>query len=70
MVEGFARLASVHFLPDDRVAADRALTTGTPVTDGDENELTRALVALADAVVPPPAPRRRRGSRRLLTRRG
>ena len=25
MVEGFARLAGVHFLPDDRAAADRAL---------------------------------------------
>ena len=31
MVEGFARLASVHFLPDDGSAADRALTTGTGV---------------------------------------
>ena len=29
MVEGFARLAGVHFLPDDRAAADRALSTGT-----------------------------------------
>ncbi len=28
MVEGFARLAGVHFLPDDRAAADRALLTG------------------------------------------
>ena len=28
MVEGFARLAGVHFLPDDRAAADRALVGG------------------------------------------
>src|SRR3954453_13807130 len=28
MVEGFARLADVHFVPEDRPAADRALATG------------------------------------------
>jgi MinD-like ATPase involved in chromosome partitioning or flagellar assembly len=69
MVEGFARLASVHFLPDDRVAADRALTTGTSVTEGGESDLARALVTLTDAVAPPPAPHRRRQRRGLLARR-
>jgi hypothetical protein len=68
MVEGFARLASVHFLPDDRDAADRALSTGTSVTEIGDSELARALAALADAVVPPPAPHRRRERRRLLRR--
>jgi MinD-like ATPase involved in chromosome partitioning or flagellar assembly len=68
MVEGFARLASVHFLPDDRDVADRALTTGTSITDAGESDLGRALAALADAVLPPPS-HRRRERRRLLSRR-
>jgi MinD-like ATPase involved in chromosome partitioning or flagellar assembly len=68
MVEGFARLAGVHFLPDDRPAADRALTSGRSVPESGESELARALVALTDAVVPPPTPHRQR--RRLLARRG
>ena len=33
MVEGFSRLAAVHFLPDDRATADRALVSGTSVAD-------------------------------------
>jgi len=69
MVEGFARLAGVHFLPDDRAVADRALTTGTSVPETGDSELATALTALTDAVVPPPAPHRRRERRRLLTRR-
>ena len=69
MVEGFARLAGVHFLPDDVEAADRALSAGTSVIDSGESGLARALTAVADAVVPPPAPRRRRERRRLLARR-
>jgi MinD-like ATPase involved in chromosome partitioning or flagellar assembly len=68
MVEGFARLAGVHFLPDDRDATDRALATGTSVPDAGESELGRALLAVSDAVVPPPAAHRRR-RRGLLARR-
>jgi MinD-like ATPase involved in chromosome partitioning or flagellar assembly len=68
MVEGFARLDGVHFLPDDRSAADRALTTGSSVTDAGDSELAHAMTALADALAPPPTPRRR-GERRLLPRR-
>jgi MinD-like ATPase involved in chromosome partitioning or flagellar assembly len=67
MVEGFARLAGVHFLPDDRAAADRALTTGGSAADDGDSELGRALSALADAVAPPAAPRRR-GPRRRIPR--
>lgn len=66
MVEGFARLASVHFLPDDRDAADRALTTGTSIPDSGESPLARSLASLTDAVVPPASPHRRRERRRLL----
>ena len=51
MVEGFARLASVHFSSPTRgSAADRALTIGTPVSVGD-SDLAKALRDLADAVV-------------------
>ena len=67
MVEGFARLAGVHFVPDDRVAADRALATGSPLVEAD-TEVARALAVVADAVVPPPVPRRRGRRRRLLRR--
>jgi MinD-like ATPase involved in chromosome partitioning or flagellar assembly len=69
MVEGFARLAGVHFLPVDQAAVDRALTTGTSILDAGDSELARALSVLADALVPPPVPRRRRERRRLLGRR-
>jgi MinD-like ATPase involved in chromosome partitioning or flagellar assembly len=68
MVEGFARLAGVHFLPDDRDAADRAMAAGTSVADAGESDLARALGTLTDAVVPPPAGHRGRG-RRFLARR-
>ena len=70
MVEGFARLAGVHFLPDDRAAADTALTTGTSVPDAGDSDLARALTAPPGAVLPPPPPRRRARRRRLLVRRG
>lgn len=69
MVEGFARLAGVHFLPDDRNAADRAVSAGTSIPDAGDSELARALAVLGDAVVPPATPRRRRDRRRILTRR-
>ena len=70
MVEGFARLAGVHFVPDDRATADRALTTGTSASEHEESELAEALVAVTDALVPAPPPRRRPLRRRLLARRG
>jgi MinD-like ATPase involved in chromosome partitioning or flagellar assembly len=72
MVEGFARLADVHFVPDDRAAADRALATGTSLVEAADTEAARALAAVADALVPPPAHRRSERRRTLsqrLTRR-
>lgn len=68
MVEGFARLAGVHFLPDDRDAADRALAAGTSVPEAGESDLAEALASLTDALAPPPAGHRR-PRRRFLTRR-
>ena len=60
MVEGFARLAGVHFLPDDREASDRALVGGTAVTETGDSELGRSLAAVAEALVPSPSPHRER----------
>lgn len=53
MVTGFARLDSLHFLPDDRVGVDRALVAGRSLLDGGESALTRAIGALVDAWAPP-----------------
>jgi MinD-like ATPase involved in chromosome partitioning or flagellar assembly len=64
MVEGFTRLAGIHFLPDDRVAADRALVTGSSVVDAGDSELGRALGAFVDALVPASTPTHR-SERRL-----
>jgi MinD-like ATPase involved in chromosome partitioning or flagellar assembly len=66
MVEGFARLAGVHFVPDDRAAADRALVSGTSVVDQPDSDLARGVAAVAAALVPPTTPDRagrRRGRR-------
>ena len=63
MVEGFARLVGVHFLPDDRAAADRALVGGTAVTESGDSDLGRAVAAVADALVPSPSPHREQRSR-------
>lgn len=52
MVEGFSRVAGLHFLPDDVAATDRALLTGRPVVEAVEGSLARSLGALTDAVFP------------------
>ncbi len=52
MVRGFADVASLHFLPDDRAAVDRALVSGRLLLESGEGALTRALGPVADAVVP------------------
>jgi MinD-like ATPase involved in chromosome partitioning or flagellar assembly len=66
MVEGFSRVAGLHFLPEDREGIDRALVAGLPLAEVGDSALVRGLAVLADAVFPdsvPPAPHRR--SRRL-----
>ena len=52
MVEGFSRVAGLHFLPEDRPGLDRALVSGRPIADLGDSSLVRALAALADAVLP------------------
>jgi MinD-like ATPase involved in chromosome partitioning or flagellar assembly len=68
MVEGFARLAGVHFLPDDPDTADLALVTGSSVVEAADAELTKALALLVDALVPSSVPTHRRERRRLRSR--
>ncbi|WP_110181972.1 AAA family ATPase [Nocardioides solisilvae] len=52
MVQGFARVAGLHFLPDDRAGADRALVAGRAVGEVGESALSRAVSGLVDAVHP------------------
>jgi hypothetical protein len=68
VIGGFAQLAGVHFLPDDRATADRALATGVSLPDAGESDLAKGLRAVADAVVPPTA-HHRRARRGVRTRR-
>ena len=61
MVEGFVTPLDVHFLPDDRAAADRALMAGRSLAESGDSALATAVAELARAVVGDPvvAPRRR-----------
>ncbi|PVG81578.1 hypothetical protein DDE18_16340 [Nocardioides gansuensis] len=71
MVEGFSRISGLHFLPDDRPAADRALVAGRSLAEGGDTPLARALGGVVDAVLPEtvsPAGARRAPRRRLLRR--
>jgi hypothetical protein len=61
MVEGFSRVAGLHFLPEDRAGLDRALVSGRALADLGDSSLVQSLSALADAVFPAsvrPAPAR------------
>ncbi|MEO9323113.1 hypothetical protein ABFT23_06450 [Nocardioides sp. C4-1] len=51
MVGGFARLAALHFLPDDRAAVDRALVAGRTLLESGDSALTKAVSVLVDALV-------------------
>lgn len=55
MVTGFARVAGLHFLPDDQPAVDRALVAGRTLVEVGETPLSRALGRLADVLAPIPA---------------
>ncbi|HSE69727.1 MAG TPA: hypothetical protein VLA97_03140 [Nocardioidaceae bacterium] len=80
MIEGYVTPASVHFVPDDRAAADRALVAGRSLVEQGDSPLRRAVAAVADAaagaVAGAPAGtregatgRQRRQGRRTLRRR-
>lgn len=51
MVEGFTRPLDVHFLPDDRAAADQALMAGSTLRECGDSELRTAITALARDVL-------------------
>jgi MinD-like ATPase involved in chromosome partitioning or flagellar assembly len=51
MVEGFVRARGVHFVPDDRAAADRALMAGRSLVESGDSALRRGIAAVADGLV-------------------
>ena len=57
MVEGFVTPLDVHFLPDDRSAADRALMAGQSLAESGDSPLRTAMVELAHGVVGEPVAR-------------
>ncbi len=52
MIEGFARIRGLHFLPDDRPAADRALVAGQTLLEAGESALRRGIAGLTDVLAP------------------
>ena len=68
MVEGFARVRSLHFLPEDRPALDRALVAGRSLVESGDSPLRRAVTDLVDSLFPETRPVRAGGSR--MRRRG
>ncbi len=68
MVEGFSRVLGLHFLPDDRAAADRALVSGRALVEAGDTALLRGYGAVTDATFPasaaPAGGGRRAGRRR------
>ena len=67
MVEGFARVESITFVPDDQPGADRALAGGRLLTESGESKLLAGLRELAERIVPDQSagPKRRRAGRAL-----
>jgi hypothetical protein len=56
MVEGFTRLAGLHFLPDDRPTVDRALAGGRTLAEVGDSPLGRAVGEVVDALAPGTVP--------------
>jgi MinD-like ATPase involved in chromosome partitioning or flagellar assembly len=50
MVEGFVRASGVHFLPDDRTAADRALMAGRSLVETGDSALRRGVSGVVDGL--------------------
>ena len=69
MVEGFARVSGLHFLPEDRAAADRALVAGRTLAESGDSALAREMATLAAAVLPPSGPEDQPRRSRLRRRR-
>lgn len=52
MVSGFADLSGLHFLPEDRATADRALVAGQTLAEVGDSALARGIAGLVDALYP------------------
>jgi hypothetical protein len=52
MVTGFARVAGLHFLPEDQATVDRALVSGRTLAEVGDSPLARGVARLTDAVLP------------------
>lgn len=52
LVTGFADLAGLHFVPEDRDTADRAVLTGKSVAELGDSPLARAVSPLVDSLFP------------------
>ena len=52
MIEGFARVAGVSFLPDDTAAVDRALVAGETLAESGDSGLARAVSGLVERLIP------------------
>lgn len=50
MIEGFHRHARVHFVPEDRATADRALMAGRSVAELGDSPLRRAVASVGDSL--------------------
>lgn len=70
MVEGFVTPLDVHFVPDDRAAADRALMAGQSLAESGDSPLRVAVATIAESLVGPAAATGRRRSRLRLRRSG
>ncbi|WP_104107585.1 hypothetical protein [Nocardioides sp. 616] len=66
MVEGFALVAGLHFLPEDQAAADRALVAGRAVGEDGDSPLSRGIASVVDAVHPASYAARPKGPRGRL----
>ncbi|CAM3371661.1 hypothetical protein NODU109028_13910 [Nocardioides dubius] len=56
MLAGYLQPGSLHFLPEDRDACDRALVHGRTLVELGESPLSKAMARLADAVIGEQAP--------------
>lgn len=56
MVAGFGRVASLHFVPDDRAGVDRAVVAGRTLLESGGSPVTRAVAAVVDSLHPPALP--------------
>ncbi|HET6627764.1 MAG TPA: hypothetical protein VFG63_15340 [Nocardioidaceae bacterium] len=63
MIEGFVTPESMHFLPDDRAATDRAVMAGQSLVETGDSPLRRAVAELVDALTGQADAFRPRGSR-------